>query len=245
MELNTTTIEPVEPDDQFTVGQQITAVYKFIKPFTDLYGMSRQLVVSKDTKVSTAYGEFTPGNVDKVLRWIQEEEPTYELNANSTFIDIGSGLGKIVFQVLLRYQVHESIGIEVVLDRIQASRQILHRIRTGLCPPIIKSINKELFDQVTLITGNITTNLQLLDRVTHVWMYDACFTTDTLKVVLPKINNSRNILVLVNSNKQQIGEDNKPVEEWLTNFRIAKAEILSMSGRKIHHTIVLYVRIHQ
>lgn len=66
--------------------------------------------------VSEGYGEATLGSISRLLRTLETlEEEDLRLTRNSTFLDIGSGYGKVVFHARLFSRVSKSFGIEYLL----------------------------------------------------------------------------------------------------------------------------------
>lgn len=63
--------------------------------------------------VSEGYGEATLGSVSRLLHMLETlPEEDLRLGSNSTFLDIGSGFGKVVFHAKLFSGVNNSVGIE-------------------------------------------------------------------------------------------------------------------------------------
>mmetsp|Transcript_24025 Transcript_24025/g.39479 ORF Transcript_24025/g.39479 Transcript_24025/m.39479 type:complete len:93 (-) Transcript_24025:681-959(-) len=69
--------------------------------------------------VSEGYGEMTRGSLDRLLGLLKGLPEAYKLSSESSFLDIGSGFGKVVFHMKLAGRVMKSEGIEFV--RVRAS----------------------------------------------------------------------------------------------------------------------------
>lgn len=63
-----------------------------------------------------------------MLETLPEEE--LRLNKDSTFVDIGSGFGKVVFHAKLHSRVKQSVGIEYVKNRHDVAEETLNFYRT-------------------------------------------------------------------------------------------------------------------
>lgn len=74
--------------------------------------------------LSETYGEILPESVEKLLLQLQ-------LKPNDIFLDLGSGLGKMVAQVFMTTEVKESCGIEFVStlheQANESAIQLLHK----------------------------------------------------------------------------------------------------------------------
>jgi len=62
--------------------------------------------------ISEGYGEATKGSMSKLITIMETQDKDIALNSQSTFLDIGSGFGKVVFHIKMQVGVRESTGIE-------------------------------------------------------------------------------------------------------------------------------------
>lgn len=66
--------------------------------------------------ISEGYGEATLGSISRLLRLLETlEDESLRITSSSTFLDIGSGFGKVVFHAKLFCKVQRSVGIEYLL----------------------------------------------------------------------------------------------------------------------------------
>lgn len=75
--------------------------------------------------LSDTYGEILYPSIDKLLSM-------FPMTTDDVFLDLGSGLGKIVAQAFLKTPIKESRGIELVPELHQQAIRILERIQQDL-----------------------------------------------------------------------------------------------------------------
>ncbi len=76
--------------------------------------------------LSAIYGELTPRGVEQVLRAVP-------LSADDVFVDLGSGLGKVVLQVAIVARPALAIGVEIERSRHETAVRARDRaVRLGL-----------------------------------------------------------------------------------------------------------------
>jgi hypothetical protein len=97
--LNNTSV-PIKPTDPLRVGA--TEVYKVIQKATGALG--------GNGSNGAIYGELTIGSMQKIIKILVEK---CDLNSDSRFIDVGSGLGKPNFHVAQYPGIKLSIGVEL------------------------------------------------------------------------------------------------------------------------------------
>ena len=74
------------------------------------------------------YGELTPAGVAQLVR-------ATRMTASDSFIDLGSGVGKVVLQVAMLVPGIRSMGIELDSERHEGARRALRAaVREGLVP---------------------------------------------------------------------------------------------------------------
>ncbi|KAJ1621891.1 hypothetical protein T492DRAFT_343581 [Pavlovales sp. CCMP2436] len=90
------------------------------------------------THGSEGYGEATIGSVQKLVVLLQnlrklilsglykdeQWNPMYDLTPLSTFVDIGSGYGKVITHVKLEAKVRRCVGIECVQSRHNIAEKV-------------------------------------------------------------------------------------------------------------------------
>ncbi len=76
--------------------------------------------------LSAIYGELTPRGVEQLLRVVP-------LSADDVFVDLGSGLGKVVLQVAMAARPALAMGIEIERSRHETAQRARDRaVRLGL-----------------------------------------------------------------------------------------------------------------
>ncbi|KAJ4462147.1 hypothetical protein PAPYR_1327 [Paratrimastix pyriformis] len=77
---------------------------------------------------SIGYGEQTQGSCQKMLDQLMRLPEPYRLGPQSCFLDIGSGLGKVVFHAALVCAPRRSVGIEIVQKRHDFARALMDMV---------------------------------------------------------------------------------------------------------------------
>lgn len=92
----------------------ISDIYKI--DYTKIYNKTE---FDRDNVGSSVYGETGFDSIESIVK-----EFTSFFNENTVFYDIGSGLGKIVYHIGLKYNVKKSCGIEYSKERYDYSLKI-------------------------------------------------------------------------------------------------------------------------
>lgn len=87
--------------------------------------------------INCTYGEILPSSIKKIFNHIN----LY----NKTFLDIGSGLGKIVLQVAIDYPIKKSYGIEICQNKYLISNIVKNKLNQNLQDKII-FYNEDIFN---------------------------------------------------------------------------------------------------
>jgi len=114
------------------------------------------------TRGSEGYGEATVSSMAKMFHILRnmrhlvldkikplghgDLDPLWDCNSHSTFLDIGSGYGKVNFHAKVMCDVRLSVGIECVFSRYRISETILDNLKedtTIMLPEYSKHIEKE------------------------------------------------------------------------------------------------------
>ena len=77
--------------------------------------------VASNNLVRSTYGEMKPTSVSKMCKFIN-------LNNNDTFVDLGSGNGKVAMQAFMESNVKLSIGVEYFPERHYNSQKALKKM---------------------------------------------------------------------------------------------------------------------
>jgi len=169
------------------------------------------------------YGEITMGTFDKIVHVMKKHTA---FDASSSFVDIGSGLGKPNLHVALHPGVKLSCGIEVEELRWQLS---MHNLRF-------------VMDQVPDMRRNVVyfahadaTKMDLHD-FSHVYMFDVGFPPAVLLALSKAFNSSKSAKALVSFQRpdklKKIGFAIREVGRVLTR----------MNGSTEGHTAYVFVK---
>lgn len=152
--------------------------------------------------ISTTFGSVTATPLARLLDFLTSSSllrASLRLGPQSRFLDVGSGIGQVVLHVQLRCALAACVGIESVPDRCDAADKMLAQLQlqrqasTSADPRFVVSgldarVLDERLDRVRLVHGRIEDHLELLDGVTHVFMFDCCFHPGTHTLLLPLLS---------------------------------------------------------
>eukprot|EP00741_Cyanophora_paradoxa_P012624 tig00020614_g12197.t1 len=132
-------------------------------------------------RVSQGYGEMTLSSVGELLAWLSEPPEEFRaaglaLGSDSTFVDIGSGFGKVVFHAVLQCDVKAAHGVEYVSSRVEAAEKVKRKFF------------EEYGDRIRFFAGDA--NLRPSFDYTHIYMYDRIFFEETYEKLCPKLEES-------------------------------------------------------
>lgn len=131
------------------------------------------------------YGEITMGTFQKVVDALAEHTG---FDASSSFVDIGSGLGKPNLHVALNPGVRLSYGVELEELRWQLS---MHNLR------FVLNEVPEMRKSVVYFAHEDATNLGSFEPFTHVYMFDVGFPPSVLVSLANAFNTSKTVKGLV------------------------------------------------
>ena len=162
---------------------------------------------------SEGYGEMTEGSIERLFNLLRElstadlDSPLpvrtpekgrsnadawagLDLGPDSTFIDVGSGYGKVVFHAALSAKVAKAVGIEYVPSRAQKASEVQAELLSG-ARPFMTDEARELVSppRCVLEQGDATTRGPL--NYTHIYMYDRVFNKKTLELLARQLNRSK------------------------------------------------------
>lgn len=171
-----------------------------------------------ENAASEGYGEMTEGSIERLLQLLRGlssadldaplpvrtpvkgksmSEMWADLNLceDSTFIDVGSGYGKVVFHAALSAKVAKSVGIEYVPSRAQKASEVQAELLNG-DRAFMTDEGRELVSppRCELEQGDATTRGAF--KFSHIYMYDRVFNEKTLALLAKQLNRS-NFQVLV------------------------------------------------
>ena len=202
------------------VSRNIDLIYTIIKPYESMGHSDRDCV----------YGEITKGTFQKI---IDKMKIHAEFGKKSTFIDVGSGLGKPCLHVAQDPGVNFSFGIEL--------SEVRWRLCTDAFNKVIQAAEKQASDnrinhKCFFAFGDIKEALSF-DPFTHVYMYNHGFHPIELREIANKFNNSVHsqfLICYLNSNK---------VRDYGFDVGCSICSIkTSMAGSSRCHTAHIYKR---
>jgi len=186
------------------------------------------------------YGELTRVSMQRIIAALKEK---CQLGIGSSFIDIGSGLGKPCFHVAEDSQCELSVGIEMEKIRYQLS---IHNQRSILKDIFSSKSSKNNEDletkgictaakRIFFIHGNALSP-KTFNPFTHIFMCDIGFPPETLKKLGETFNRSASPYLICCHNQKLMIEKYKYNVELMEQFKI------SLSGSGENHTIYIYKR---
>ena len=123
-------------------------------------------------------GEMRVGSMHTIVQFLMDE---CGMGPGSTFLDIGSGLGKPVLHAALHAQVQHALGIEVAHATWALAMSTLLRARDRSHLPTAPTIH---------YTHASVSSLSNLNPCTHVYMFDIGFTPEIYAHIATLISNA-------------------------------------------------------
>ena len=155
------------------------------------------------------YGELTLEGLKKLLFKVQTK--------NKTFIDIGSGKGSVLINVINNYPlIKEVIGIELDKERYEFS---LERIK--------KDVSKKDQKKIKVINGDMLKDINY-SNCDLVYISNLCFSESLNEKIANKLNEElpQNAIVFTSNELKNIREHNKKnftiKQTWTDNSNINK-----------------------
>ena len=131
------------------------------------------------------YGELCYYSVVKLLKHLN-------ITRHDNFLDLGSGLGKLLFQIALTTEAQQITGIEINPKRYAIASSILATMKNQL-PEHFKSKN------VTLIEGDFLE--APLHSITMIYVCNMVFSSNLLDAIGKKINTMETVKTVVSFRK--------------------------------------------
>ena len=179
---------------------------------------------------SEGYGEMTEGSIERLLLYLKTLETvvlaprmqsvlprrnardasrpsigttdrSLNLTPDSTFIDIGSGYGKVVFHAKLSAKVLRSVGIEYVASRAKMAIDAKCMLIDGKHAFMTEEARTLLRDGCHLEHKDATTCGEF--NFSHIYLYDKVFSVATLQLLAVQLNKST-YKVLVSYNRLEV-----------------------------------------
>jgi len=164
------------------IDPRVEQVYKLIRQATGALGGN-----GYDGAI---YGELTMASMQKVINIMVNK---CEMNNQSRFIDVGSGLGKPNFHAAQDPAVRLSVGIELEHLRWQLAMYNLNSVRAKMSRG---KENGKLLSGVNFMAGDVEV-AESMDPFTHVYMYDLGFPPPLQQSIARKFNSSVHCRFLV------------------------------------------------
>lgn len=156
---------------------RVKDLYKVIRKHSGLIGGSGH--------AGPIFGEITMGSFQNIVNFLCEH---LDFDSSSSFLDIGSGLGKPSLHVALNPGVRLSFGIEVEDLRWKLS---MHNLRYAL-----KEVGGFPSQTVHFVRDDVA-NVHHLTPFTHIYMFDLTFLPALMSKVGRAFNNSSTVRSLV------------------------------------------------
>jgi len=145
------------------------------------------------------YGEVTMGSFQKIVNYLKRD---MAFNQDSIFLDIGSGLGKPNFHVLLDPGVQYSFGVELESLRYALSLHNLNHINEV---PELSSLMQKPNIHFSHLD---VTNIETFNPITHVYTFDVGMPPDTMLGMSKAMHESTSVISFVSFHKpKEIIED--------------------------------------
>ena len=156
----------------------------------------------KDTEAASS-SSFAVTTPQKDLKKTSFSQVSYKLIPNeSTFVDIGSGYGKVVFHAKLGAQFSYAVGIEYVESRANLATYIRDELLSEN-KSLLNCTDRKKLRSCVMIHADATKWKSF--NFSHIYMYDRVFSENTLISLAAKLNNS-SFRVLITYHRH---------EEWL------------------------------
>lgn len=223
------------PIARVQIKPRVEKVYKMIRNATGQLG--------GNGTTGAIYGELTMGSMQKVINLMVEK---FNLNSQSRFIDVGSGLGKPNFHAAQDPECRISIGAELEKIRWQLAMYNLHKVASELSRG--KNSDDEIVgdDVVTrdvkLLSGTNFIEADIdeaasMDPFTHIYMYDLGFPPPLQQSIARKFNSSQYAECLVSYRPPR-----RVIEEYGYAVEFVAQLPTSMHGSGEGHTAYFYRR---
>lgn len=137
------------------------------------------------------YGELYYYSFVKLLKYLQITEKDH-------FLDIGSGLGKIVFQVFLTTDAASVTGIEINNNRYIIANKIKDTISRQL-PDLFIFNNLNNFRSLNLINGDFLKHD--FNHINIIYVCSTVFSLELLNTIAEKINTMQNVKKIISFRK--------------------------------------------
>ena len=150
------------------------------------------------------------------IRLLQIFKRDCGLNSESVFVDLGCGLGKMVYLASV-CGVQKSIGIEVVPEHLATARNSMERLKA---------------ENVELIEGDIKDNLRKIGKVTHLYAFDILFSKKTMSVIYAFLRKHKGIY---------FASSQKPTEMFKQRLNVQVLEKITGDMARVKESHICYI----
>jgi hypothetical protein len=162
----------------------------------------------KTARTSEGYGEATCATAEKLVRLLAKLttylpamggwQGQWNLDEDATFLDIGSGYGKVVFHAKLNTGCRSAVGVECVRKRVEISNTVLEGLygeldRARLADDLLKGVSFVAEDACRYEAF----------RYSHIYIFDRVFSEVTTRE-LAKVLQRSPFYIMVSSRKPQV-----------------------------------------
>lgn len=179
----------------------------------------KQSMFAKDNEI---YGELYYYSVVELLKYLN-------ISAKDHFLDIGSGLGKLVFQLFLTTEAHSITGIEINAQRYHISTQVRNMLQHQLPDSFQPHRSLNLIQDDFL---NFDFTQPNFNNISIAYVCSTVFSLALLNSIGNKINSMNSVEKVISLRKLPN----------LTHFSLAKRIFIHGSWDKT--ACYLYSRIH-
>ena len=214
-------------------------------PVSDsLLGIGARIPKKEELTASTSegYGEATCATAERLIRLLMnltDYVPSlsgwgreWNLNTDASFLDIGSGYGKIPIHAKILSQCRSSYGIECVAKRVEVATLALQGLygeldRSALDDDLLKGVSFVCLD---------ATQASILSQ-SHLYMFDRVFSPHTLQALASVLQRSP-FRIMVSTRRYQTWR-----KHGLDKIRPICKMRFATTGKE-HYTAFVYVNSH-
>jgi len=200
------------------VSEPVKQLYKIIKRHTGKvggYGHNCSI-----------YGEVTMGSFQKIVNFLKIN---LGFDHNSLFLDIGSGLGKPNFHVLLDPGVKYSFGIELESLRYALS---IHNLNHVHKVPELSFLKK---NPNIYFSHQDVTKITTFNPITHVYTFDVGMPPETMFGMSKVMQNSTSVKAFISFHKPK-----EIIEDYEFPVELIGSISTSMHGSSEGHKVYFY-----
>jgi len=172
------------------------------------------------------YGEITIGSFQRVVNFLKTK---LGFDQDSLFLDIGSGLGKPNFHVLLDPGVQYSFGVELEALRYSLSLHNLSHLHE--VPELCFTVEKPNI----FFSHNDVTEIESFHPFTHVYAFDVGMPPDTMNEIAKAMENSSSVKAFVSFHKPKA-----IIEDYQFPVQLVGAVSTSMHGSSEGHRAYIF-----